>query len=236
MRTDLSRVLKHLTRPLQESHVKTYARMLLRGLDHCHSLNIMHRDVKPANLLISPSGILKLGDFGLATIYVGPNKSYSHQVATRAPELLYGSRSYDQSVDMWSAGCVIAEMLNHSPLFPGENDIDQLHTVLKALGSPTQDNWPGVRKLPDYNKITFTKMNPVPMNQLVPNASPHAIDLLSKLLVYDSEKRYTAKQALQHPFFHTEPYAVHYSELQLPQQPSPPSQQQLQQQQQPIET
>ncbi len=131
MKTDLARILRNLRKPLPESHVKTYAQMMLRGIEHCHAMNIVHRDIKPANLLISPTGELKLGDFGLATVYVGNHKSYSHQVATRwyrAPELLYGSRSYNQKVDLWSAGCVIAEMLNHSPLFAGENDIDQLHT------------------------------------------------------------------------------------------------------------
>ncbi len=90
--------------------------------------------------------------------------------------------------------------------------------MLKSLGTPTEENWPGVSKLPDFSKITFTKMNPVPFNTLMPNASFTAIDLLSKLLVYDSDKRYSAKQALCHEYFYTEPFPVHFSELEIPEQ------------------
>lgn len=216
MKTDLSKLMRKLSKSLEESHIKTYLKMMLRGIHHCHSNSIMHRDIKPANLLISPSGELKLGDFGLATVYVGPQKSYSHQVATRwyrAPELLYGSRSYDPKVDIWAVGCIFAEMLNHCPLFPGENDIDQLHKVLRILGTPTEENWPGVSQLPDFKKITFPDIKKISLKELVPNASDLALDLLGKLLCFDSKQRLSAAQALMHDYFYSDPLPASVSEL-----------------------
>lgn len=152
---------------------------------------------------------MKLGDFGLATTY-SPGGEMSHQVMTRwyrAPELLYGSRHYDCKVDIWSAGCIFAELLNGGePLFPGESDIDQLGRVVRALGDPTPERWPGVDKLPDYNKILFKCCGDgVPMETLVPNASEAAIDLLCRMLCYDSAQRISAKDALQHSYFTDEP-------------------------------
>lgn len=104
--------------------------------------------MKPANLLFSPTGILKLGDFGLARVHDEEQKAkypMSHEVATRwyrAPELLFGGRHYGNAVDLWAVGCIFAELLNHSPLFPGENDIDQLYRVLQCLGTPDPKQWP----------------------------------------------------------------------------------------------
>jgi cell cycle related kinase len=218
MQTDLSKVLKRTQKPLQESHIKSFLRMVLKGVVYCHSNNIMHRDIKPANMLISPSGELKLGDFGLATVYVGPHKPYSHQVATRwyrSPELLYGSQTYDHKVDIWAIGCIFAEMLNHCPLFPGENDIDQLHRVLKILGTPSEENWPGVSSLPDFKKITFPDIKKIELRELIPNASNIALDLLQSLLCFDSNKRFSATQALAHDYFYTHPLPVHFSELEI---------------------
>ena len=101
----------------------------------------MHRDLKPANLLISPTGHLKIADFGLARVFSSDEgRLYSHQVATRwyrAPELLYGARKYDQAVDLWAVGCIFGELINNSPLFAGENDIDQLYSVLRVIGTPS---------------------------------------------------------------------------------------------------
>lgn len=155
MLSDLSHILRTTPVPLSSSQVKAYMLMLLKGLSYCHENNIMHRDLKPANLLISPSGVLKLADFGLARVHRSKatgtdgeepvQRPYSHQVATRwyrAPELLYGARMYDAGVDLWAVGCIFGELLNHSPLFPGQNDIDQLYCVLSVLGTPTKESWP----------------------------------------------------------------------------------------------
>jgi len=134
-------------------------------------------------------------------------------VGTAAPELLYGARHYDTAVDMWAVGCIFAELINMSPLFPGENDIDQLYRVHRALGTPDEKSWPGCTKLPDFNKISFPPMEPIPFEKLVPEASPVAISLLKRLLVYSPKDRITAREALAHDYFFTFPPPLHYSQL-----------------------
>ena len=142
MVSDLSEIIKDASRPLTEPEIKSYTLMLLKGVAFLHKQEIMHRDLKPANLLISAEGRLKIADFGLSRIYKrDDDRQYSHQVATRwyrAPELLYGARNYTEGVDLWAVGCIFGELLNNCPLFPGENDIDQLGIVIKNLGTPTQ--------------------------------------------------------------------------------------------------
>ncbi|KAI5740590.1 hypothetical protein M8J76_005307 [Diaphorina citri] len=195
----------HLTIP----HVKTYMQMLLKGVSYLHGKFIMHRDLKPANLLIDKAGILKIADFGLARSFdVERWGQYTPEVASRwyrAPELLYASRCYDQSVDLWAVGCILGEMYTNAPLFPGESDIEQLAMVLHKLGTPTEDSWPGLKDLPDYNKITFAPSDPVPWSTMLPNASPDTLDLISKLLLYDGQKRLPANEALLHKYFFTHP-------------------------------
>ncbi|XP_055435128.1 cyclin-dependent kinase 20 isoform X3 [Bubalus kerabau] len=148
MLSDLAEVVRRTQRPLAQAQVKSYLQMLLKGVAFCHANNIVHRDLKPANLLISASGQLKIADFGLARVFAPDgNRLYTHQVATRwyrAPELLYGARQYDQGVDLWAVGCILGELLNGSPLFPGENDIEQLCCVLRILGTPSPQVWPAL--------------------------------------------------------------------------------------------
>ncbi|XP_032326964.1 cyclin-dependent kinase 20 isoform X2 [Camelus ferus] len=198
MLSDLAEVVRHAQRPLAPAQVKSYLQMLLKGVAFCHANNIVHRDLKPANLLISASGQLKIADFGLARVF-SPDGSrlYTHQVATRwyrAPELLYGARQYDQGVDLWAVGCILGELLNGSPLFPGENDIEQLCCVLRILGTPSPQVWPEITELPDYNKISFKEQAPVPLEEVLPDASPQALDLLGRFLLYPPRQRISASQ------------------------------------------
>lgn len=220
MLSDLSEVLRNSDRPLTEAQVKSYMRMLLKGVAYCHENSIVHRDLKPANLLISSTGHLKIADFGLARVFsTEQDRLYSHQVATRwyrAPELLYGARKYDEGVDLWAVGCIFGELLNNSPLFPGENDIEQLCCVLRILGTPDETSWPGMTELPDYNKITFPEMPPIPLEKVVPDATCEALELLKKFLVYPSKSRVAAAEALLHPYFFKEPLPAHHSELPIP--------------------
>lgn len=219
MPTDLSVLLRDPECSLSDSQIKAYLVMLLKGVHYCHNLGVMHRDLKPANLLISHSGHLKIADFGQARLFKKDGQNYSHQVATRwyrAPELLYGSLTYDEGVDLWAVGCIFGEMLNKFPLFRGENDIEQLCLVLRALGTPTEDIWPGMTKLPDYNKISFPDYQPKPWSELVPDATDEARDLLSRFLVYSSFERISASEALVHSYIFMNPLPCCDCELPKP--------------------
>lgn len=182
MFSDLSEVIKNYVQPLTQAQIKRYMVMLLKGVAFCHSIKIMHRDLKPANLLISSTGVLKIADFGLARVFdAGKNRPYSHQVATRwyrAPELLFSARKYDEGVDLWAVGCIFGEMINSSPLFHGDSDIEQICCVLKVLGEPNEQLWPDLSDLPDFNKISFPHFAGIPFNQLLPEASNQAISLI----------------------------------------------------------
>lgn len=217
MQSDLAEVLRNSDLYLTPGQIKSYMQMLLKGVAHCHGLGIIHRDLKPANLLISSSGHLKIGDFGLARILsYSRDRPFSHQVATRwyrSPELLYGARKYDEGVDLWAIGCILGELINLSPLFPGENDIDQLCVVLRVLGTPTEAIWPGLSELPDYNKITFPETTPLPFEKVFPDVSTDAVDLVKRFLVYPSDLRISAAKALLHEYFFTEPLACAPSQL-----------------------
>ncbi|XP_054016859.1 cyclin-dependent kinase 20-like isoform X1 [Hylaeus anthracinus] len=215
MPISLWEIIKDNETVLTPVQVKTYTKMILEGIVYVHEKNIIHRDLKPANLLISEKGILKIADFGLGRLmWKDASKPYSHQIATRwyrAPELLYGAKYYTSAIDMWSVGCIFGELLNKSPLFPllflqGETDIEQLAIVLKYLGSPTSETWPELSTLPDYNKITFPYHAGVTWQDIIDDAEPEAVDLISKILIYNSSKRLTANEALRHLYFHMKPY------------------------------
>lgn len=221
MNTDLHQIMRYtLNRgeKLCTSAVKSILIMLLDGVASIHEASMMHRDLKPANILFTKHGELKIGDFGLARVYERDKQdaSYSHEVATRwyrAPELLYGAHKYTQSVDMWAVGCIMAELLTGWPLFTGENDIDQLFKVQKGLGSPNTKIWPGLEDLPDFNKIQFPHMEPLPFSELIPDVGDDALHVLQRLLVYNPADRLTAREALCDPFFYSDPIPLHCSEL-----------------------
>lgn len=184
--------------------VKKFTHQLSSGLLYCHSHRILHRDLKPQNLLINKHNNLKLADFGLARAFGIPMRTYTHEVVTlwyRAPEVLLGSRHYSTGVDMWSVGCIFAEMvLKGMPLFPGDSEIDQIFKIFRILGTPNEENWPGVRQLPDY-KGTFPQWSTQDLARIVPELDEDGIDFLTQMLTYDSAKRISAKRALIHPYF-----------------------------------
>uniref|UniRef100_A0A3P8NLS1 cyclin-dependent kinase n=1 Tax=Astatotilapia calliptera TaxID=8154 RepID=A0A3P8NLS1_ASTCA len=198
--------------------VKSYLFQLLQGLAFCHSHRVLHRDLKPQNLLINAQGEIKLADFGLARAFGVPVRAYTHEVVTlwyRAPEILLGCKYYSTAVDIWSLGCIFAEMLQNeqktptmSPcpqvtrraLFPGDSEIDQLFRIFRTLGTPDETVWPGVTSMPDY-KPTFPKWARQDLSKVVPLLDEDGRELLGEMLNYDPNKRLSAKNALVHRFF-----------------------------------
>ncbi|KAF8927896.1 Cyclin-dependent kinase catalytic subunit [Dissophora ornata] len=148
------------------------------------------------NLLLDDKKTLKLADFGLARAFGIPLRTYTHEVVTlwyRAPEILMGSRHYSTAVDIWSVGCIFAEMITKKPLFPGDSEIDELFKIFKVLGTPNEEVWPGVSKLKDW-KATFPQWSCQPLEPLLPQLSQEGIDLLHQMIEYDPAQRISAKR------------------------------------------
>ncbi|EAY22853.1 CMGC family protein kinase [Trichomonas vaginalis G3] len=200
---DLKNYLATQHGPINPMLIKSYAYQILAGLSYCHCQGIIHRDMKPQNLLLNRGGFIKLCDFGLARPISLPMRAYTKDVITlwyRAPEILLDAPAYDLSVDVWSVGCIIAEMMNRTPLFPGDSEIDQLYTIFKILGTPTESEWPGVSQFPNYS-AEFPKWLKLDLSEKIQTNDQLALDLISKMLQYDPVKRITAKDALDHPYF-----------------------------------
>jgi len=199
------------------ANIKAYMVMTLQGLEYLHMNWILHRDLKPNNLLVDSHGCLKIGDFGLAKFYGSPSRIYTHQVVTRwyrAPELLFGSRNYGTGVDMWAVGCILAELLLRVPLLAGDSDLDQLSKIFQAFGTPTLDSWPGVEKLADY--VQFKMFPGTPLSQIFTAAGEDLLLLLQELLSLNPLKRANCTQALQLPYFSNSPAPSKGTDLPLP--------------------
>jgi cyclin-dependent kinase 1 len=183
--------------------VKSYLYQILQAMLFCHQRRVIHRDLKPQNLLIDSQGIIKLADFGLARALCIPVRVYTHEVVTlwyRAPEVLLGSARYSTPVDIWSIGCIFAEMASRKPIFRGDSEIDQLFRIFRTLSTPNEENWPGVSQLPDY-KPSFPSWRTNVLPQSVRQIDETGMDLLQQMLKYDPSQRISAKAALLHPYF-----------------------------------
>lgn len=217
MDTDLEIVIKDSQIVLIPAHVKAYIIMTLQGLEYLHANWILHRDLKPNNLLINSKGILKIGDFGLAKNYGSPNKVYSHQVVTRwyrAPELIFGAKIYSTGIDIWAVGCILAELLLRVPFLPGETDLDQLNQIFKVLGSPSEEDWPHVSALPHF--VQFKPMPPIPFRDIFTASGDDLIQVLEKMLALNPLKRCSCKEALKMPYFNNRPAPTPCSQLPMP--------------------
>ncbi|GAV66483.1 Pkinase domain-containing protein [Cephalotus follicularis] len=206
METDLEAVIRDRNIFLSPADIKTYLQMTLKGLAYCHKKWVLHRDMKPNNLLIGSNGLLKLADFGLARIFGSPDRRFTHQVFARwyrAPELLFGTKQYGAGVDVWAAACIFAELLLRRPFLQGSSDIDQLGKIFAAFGTPTPSQWPDMIYLPDYVEYQFVPAPP--LRSLFPMASDDALDLLSKMFTYDPNSRISVQQALDHRYFSSAP-------------------------------
>jgi len=190
---------------IEEYTVKSFLYQLLQGLAYCHEHRVLHRDLKPQNLLINMEGELKLADFGLARGFGIPVKKYTHEVVTlwyRPPDVLLGSTKYSTQVDMWGVGCIFAEMVMGRPLFRGGTTSDQLLRIFKILGTPDKTLWPDSVKLPDYKILESSpKFPPQDLKNYVPRLDRCGLDLLLSFLQHDPNKRLSAKEALKHQYF-----------------------------------
>lgn len=250
---DLGTLLEQRLHILPESVIRRFLYMILKGIETMHTYGIMHRDIKPQNILLNRKGICTLGDLGLTrpfkrtegvaefsnlddTVHFGttsniasvssipssisalssssslfptvlipdPTMEYTNQISSRwyrAPEILYGSKFYGPAIDIWGIGCIGVELYTGKPFLPGTSDIEQLARMFKVRGTPTSLTWKNIEQLPDYDKIQFSKNDPVPLVTIIPRACNEGLDLLEKLLTLDPSRRITATEALQHAYF-----------------------------------
>uniref|UniRef100_A0A8C9U5J1 mitogen-activated protein kinase n=1 Tax=Serinus canaria TaxID=9135 RepID=A0A8C9U5J1_SERCA len=200
MGTDLSKIMKH--EKLTEDRIQFLVYQMLKGLKYIHSSGIIHRDLKPGNLAVNEDCELKILDFGLARHTDSEMTGYVVTRWYRAPEVILNWMHYTQTVDIWSVGCIMAEMITGRPLFKGNDHLDQLTEIMKITGTPTQDF---VQKLHSQDAKNYIKSLPKVQKKdfasILKYANPLAVNLLEKMLVLDAEKRVTAAEALVHPYF-----------------------------------
>ncbi|KAH7276411.1 hypothetical protein KP509_39G006000 [Ceratopteris richardii] len=203
MDTDMHQIIRS-PQLLNDDHHQYLIYQLLRGLKYIHSANVLHRDLKPSNLLLNANCDLKICDFGLAR--TGPEKGQfmTEYVVTRwyrAPELLLSCDEYGSAIDIWSVGCIFAELLGRKPIFPGKDYLHQLKLILSIIGTPTESD---LYFIPTESARSFISSQPysprISLAKLYPNANPLAVDLIDKMLVFDPKKRITVTEALSHPY------------------------------------
>lgn len=216
--TDLEAIIKDRTLIFQAADIKSWMAMTFKGLEFCHRNWVLHRDLKPNNLLIASDGRLKIADFGLAREFADADAKMTHQVVTRwyrSPELLFGARSYTGAVDIWAAGCIFAELMLRLPYMAGETDFEQLEVIFRALGTPTEEEWPNHKTLNDFYELkpVYPKQD---LRMLFTAAPLNGINLLSRCLTFNPSKRITALQALKHDYFHEKPLPTHPAKLPKP--------------------
>lgn len=202
MDTDMEKIICS-NNDLTDHHVQYFIYQLLRGLKYIHSANVIHRDLKPSNLLLNADCDLKICDFGLAR-GVKDDVDLTKYVVTRwyrAPELLCSCVDYTEAIDIWSVGCILAELLGRKPLWPGSDYIEQIDMILGTIGSPPEEDFDAIsnKRANEYLK-KLKRKNGIPWTTTFPNANPLACDFLEKLLQWNPRKRITVNEALRHPY------------------------------------
>ncbi|KAF8922411.1 Pkinase-domain-containing protein [Mucidula mucida] len=211
---DLKSLLTMMPAPFLQSEIKTLMLQLLSAVNHCHANWILHRDLKTSNLLMNNRGTIKVADFGLARRYGDPVGvgGLTQLVVTlwyRAPEILLGAKTYSTAVDLWSVGCIFAELLLKEPLFQAKAELELISMIFKLLGPPTHNSWPEYFSLPIAKTISLPSPQPHLFRTKFPYLSSNGLDLLMSFLTYDPELRITAAEALEHPYFKESPLPKH---------------------------
>ncbi|KAI6192462.1 Kinase domain protein [Aphelenchoides fujianensis] len=204
---DLKRFLDAIGRDdrLEQSILKSFLYQICQGMCYCHQRRVLHRDLKPQNLLVDvATNTIKLADFGLARAIGIPVRALTHEVVTlwyRGPEVLLGSARYSMGLDVWSIGCIMAEMARNLPLFQGDSEIDQLFRIFRIMGTPTDEEWAEFELMPDY-KASFPRWagNKLP-DKMLRYLGPVGLQLLQSMLMYDPAKRINCREILEHSFF-----------------------------------
>ncbi|EMR10000.1 hypothetical protein PNEG_01758 [Pneumocystis murina B123] len=208
---DLKSLMEDMTQNFLQSEVKTLMQQLLSATAHMHSKWILHRDLKTSNLLMTNRGMIKIADFGLSRYHGDPAPPMTQLIVTlwyRSPEILLGTHKYGTAVDMWSIGCIFAELLTREPLIRGKGEIDQLSKIFDLIGVPTEETWPGFMNLPNSKNMHFPKKKSSTGSRLrtkFPFLTNAGVDLLANLLTLDPNKRISAHDALQHRYFTEDP-------------------------------
>jgi serine/threonine protein kinase len=202
---DLRHLISRLHKEKRVLSIETareYTRQMLLALWYCHQNRVIHRDLKPGNVLVASPQCIKIADFGLARPLEQHVMTYTNEVVTlwyRPPELLLGEPHYSPAVDVWAVGCILAEMVNGKALLPGASDMDQLTRTFKIFGTPTEKTWPGVSALRHYSS-NLPMHQPADLTQIVPGQDPKFYSFLKALLSVNPKERISVHDALQHPW------------------------------------
>jgi len=211
---DLKSLLSVMPTPFLQSEIKTLMLQLLSAVAHCHSNWILHRDLKTSNLLMNNRGTIKVADFGLARRYGDPVGvgGLTQLVVTlwyRAPEILLGATEYSTAVDMWSVGCIFAELVLNEPLFPAKGEIEMINRIFQLLGPPSKTTWPDYSSLPLAKSINLPPPAAPGFRQKFTYLTAAGIDLIASMFAYDPSRRISAEDALKHHWFTEAPMPKH---------------------------
>lgn len=217
MEHELKSIMEHTQRPFSIPEIKSLMYQLLQGVEYMHDHNIMHRDLKTSNILYNNQGLLKVCDFGLARKFLGSKKSYTPIVTTlwyRAPEILLGDDHYTPAIDMWSVGCIFAELVLNEPMMRAQTEVEMIDVIFRILGNPNSSTWPRWRELKHAKNLQLKNHNVSKLSEIFVDKNlakksilnHHGLDLLSRMLCYDPSKRITSTEALNHSWFQEDPY------------------------------